>query len=126
MEFIEGRLLLLIGISTTMIGLFSPWVRIEWKHSRGILDSTGMIIFCILIYLTMIKRIAGYRIIASSIAIAILMAVQFMNFPRIMNITWERSFGFSMTYVQTGFFITLFGVLLMMLAGFIKQRQGIR
>ncbi|MCC5910123.1 MAG: hypothetical protein JJT76_06765 [Clostridiaceae bacterium] len=122
----RDRYVLLEGIVITMIGLFLPWVRIEWKYSIGIVDSTGIIILGILIYLLMTRGIVGYKIILSSIAMTILMVVQFMNFPRILNITWERSMRFSMDYVQVGFFITFLGVMMIMVAGFIKGKQDIR
>lgn len=122
----KDKVILLVGLIITMSGLFLPWVRIEWKSSSGVSDLTGIIIFSILIYLLTDKKINSLNVWISGAVIGVLMGIQFINFPRILYITSERSFQFSADYVQAGFFITLLGVIIVMAAGFLERKKNSR
>ncbi|WP_133079816.1 hypothetical protein [Tetzosporium hominis] len=102
------KLVTLVALTMTMIGLFFEWVQIEFVSGNGLNHWSGiymLLVTPVALYMVS-KEINPKAILGILVSLPLFAIIQFIFFAEILNVSsWDISF--SMETVQIGFFVSL-------------------
>jgi Zn-finger domain-containing protein len=108
------KIIILITIIFSILGLFFDWTRIEWKAANALQHETGILILLVEIVAIILLIKDKYTKILFILlpSVPILSLINFLYFSATLNISSKVDLKFSQHTVQVGFFITSIAAIL--------------
>jgi hypothetical protein len=108
------KIIILITIIFSILGLFLDWTRIEWKAANALQHETGILILLVEIVaiILLIKDKYSKILFVLLPSVPILSFINFLYFSATLNISSKVNLNFSQHTVQVGFFITSIAAIL--------------